>query len=123
MPTDKLIRKPKEAEILSAIIYVLDVYFKLGHLDYHRISTTGIPTQSGKFRPNKAKGFPDLLVWLVNGIDLYVEVKSETGVLSESQLKFQERAKKMKRHYIVVRSVEDFTNWLQLYLWQKNPVT
>lgn len=95
----------------------------MGLLDYHRISTTGIPKGNGRFRPNPAAGFPDLLIWIYDGPDLYVELKSKNGVFSKSQIEFKQRAEKAGRFYLSARSSTDLSIILGKMLGQKNPVT
>lgn len=53
-------------------------------------------------------GVSDLKIEGVFGRVLSVEVKTETGVQSESQIKMEARVKELKGRYIVVRSLLDF---------------
>lgn len=115
--------KPKEKHVLSSCLSLLDVYKKLGALDFFRMSTTGIPTIGGGFRKNTAAGFPDILVWINNGPELYVEVKSRTGQLSPTQREFKSRAEAMGRIYVVVRSCSELSRVLTQCLGKKDAVT
>lgn len=115
--------KAKEKDVLSACKALLDVYKRLGAIDYFRISTTGIPKPGGGFRPNEAAGFPDILIWINGGPDLYVEVKSRSGQLSPIQKVFKSRAEAMGRIYVVIRTASELSDLLSNALRKKNPVT
>lgn len=115
--------KPKEKDVLSACKSLLDVYKKLGALDFFRISTTGIPKANGGFRPNEAAGFPDILIWINNGPELYVEIKSRLGQLSPNQKEFKARAEAMGRIYVVVRSASELSLLISNALRKKDSVT
>lgn len=117
------ILKPKEKHVLAACLSLLDVYKKLDALDFFRMSTTGIPTIGGGFRKNTAAGFPDILVWINNGPELYVEVKSRTGQLSPTQKEFKARAEAMGRIYVVVRSSSELSRLIVQSLGKKDSVS
>lgn len=114
--------KPKEKDVLSACKSLLQIYKGMGLLDYHRISTTGIPKAGGGFRPNPAAGFPDLLIWIYDGPDLYVELKAKNGKASESQIEFKRRAEEAGRFYFIVRSSTDLSIILGKILGKKDPI-
>ncbi len=52
-------------------------------------------------------GVSDLIVVLPNKI-LFIEVKTEKGIQSESQLKFEKKICELNQKYIVVRSLSEF---------------
>ena len=123
MPINASALKPKEKHVLSSCVALLEVYKRLGALDFFRVSTTGIPTKEGGFRKNSAAGFPDILVWIQDGPELYVEVKSRTGQLSPLQKEFKRRAEAMGRIYVVIRSSGELSKLLERALRKKNPVS
>lgn len=114
--------KKRERDVLSECKALLDVYKNMGLLDYHRISTTGIPKIGGGFRPNPMKGFSDTIIWILNGPDLYVEIKRPGEKPSEAQLIFKSRAEKMGRVYVVVRSSVELSDLLNDVLRKKNTI-
>ena len=123
MPINASALKPKEKHVLSSCVALLEIYKRLGALDFFRINTTGIPTKEGGFRKNSAAGFPDILVWVQDGPELYVEVKSRTGQLSPHQKEFKRRAEAMGRIYVVIRSSSELSRVLTQCLGKKDPVS
>lgn len=111
--------KIKERDILTQVTYLLNILQARGELMFVRVNVSGIITDGprGKtFRSNASmKGFPDLLLFLRGGKTLCVELKSPTGTLTESQVRFQERINRVGHQYYVVRSYEYLRNVLDKY--------
>lgn len=61
-------------------------------------------------------GAPDLLVFLPAGKLICLEVKTETGKQSDSQIAFEQKLSDLGFDYFVVRSVEDVKNILDKFL-------
>ena len=53
-------------------------------------------------------GVADLTIKLPNSIFIDVEVKTQVGKQSNSQIEYEQRIKKLNGNYIVVRSLEEF---------------
>ena len=60
-------------------------------------------------------GASDLIVLFPNRA-IFCEVKTPTGVQSESQKDFQEQVEKLGFEYILVRSLDDFKRLINKYL-------
>ena len=58
-------------------------------------------------------GTADLVVWFPGRVIGYLEVKTETGQLSENQRRFKRRCEENGVFYAVVRSVEDVQQILE----------
>ena len=63
---------------------------------------TGLPT-----------GFSDLLILMDGGKAVFCEVKTQTGRLSEDQLRFKEIVEDRGFSYVVARSLEGFLNFYE----------
>ena len=61
-------------------------------------------------------GIPDMQIILENGRVVWVEVKTEKGVLSAVQKLVMQDIEDLGHHYLVVRSLEDFKNQIKKYL-------
>ena len=96
----------KESEIQRAICEYL---YAKGYM-FTRVNN--IPVFDPRSRRYRAmpkytlKGFPDILV-LKDGNTIGIEVKSETGKLSQDQKDFKEMWEKNGGAYIVARSIGD----------------
>lgn len=62
------------------------------------------------------EGVSDLIIHLPNGKCVMVEVKNETGKQSETQKKIEVKMKAMNGNYILVRSLEDFKEQMNVFL-------
>lgn len=56
-------------------------------------------------------GASDLVVVLPNSI-FFVELKTEIGIQSDPQIDFEERIIKLGFEYIIIKSLEQFKQWL-----------
>jgi hypothetical protein len=86
----------------------------LVHIANERMTT---PQHANKLKAmGVIAGTPDLLLtW--NGGYQWIEVKTETGVLSPKQKAFAERAEKVANHRVVlVRTLDQFANLLEMLL-------
>lgn len=61
-------------------------------------------------------GISDLIIHLPKGRCVMVEVKNDKGVQSEAQKRIESKIKKIGGNYILVRSLEDFKQQIQIYL-------
>jgi VRR-NUC domain len=119
-PVKKLALSIPEKAVLKSCKQTLDYYRAMRKLDYFRITTTGKPVPGGRFAPNPDQaGFPDLLIWLCNGIDLYVEVKRPGGQLSDKQQAFKVRAESFGKKFFLVESSTQLQRLLELYLSER----
>jgi hypothetical protein len=59
-------------------------------------------------------GTADLVVWFPGRVIGYLEVKTETGQLSENQRRFKKRCEENGVFYAVVRSVQDVQEILKV---------
>lgn len=57
------------------------------------------------------RGFPDLTA-LKDGVTLYIEIKTQTGVQSAYQIEFEKICKAHGGTYILARSVDDIKPYL-----------
>jgi hypothetical protein len=53
-------------------------------------------------------GVSDLIVLKPNGETIFVEIKTDVGIQSPVQIKFQRKVEELGFKYFVVRSLEDF---------------
>ena len=60
-----------------------------------------------RFQTGLPNGFPDLIVICPNGRVIFMELKTEKGVLRDDQKQMHEFLSKMGQHVCVCRSVED----------------
>lgn len=58
------------------------------------------------------QGSPDLVL-VVPEIIVFIEMKTETGVLQECQKEFRRKALERGHMYIIIRRFEDFTNTIR----------
>jgi hypothetical protein len=58
-------------------------------------------------------GTSDLVLLLNNGVTIFVEVKTETGVQSDSQILFQNKVNSLGYQYYIVRSINDMIDLIE----------
>lgn len=61
------------------------------------------------------KGFPDLSIFLNNGIVLFVELKSNGVNLNEHQIKFKEKIINLGYHHFVINSLKELKKLIICY--------
>lgn len=61
-------------------------------------------------------GISDLIIHGKNGRCIMVEVKNSTGVQSEAQRKIQSKLENLNGIYLLVRSLEDFKEKINIHL-------
>lgn len=108
-----------EKTIQSAIQEFLELQEELGLLVYQKNNTGAVrinrPGAKSSFMRFGKKGSPDFLVWRVNDNfynaecleTLFIEVKTDVGVQSDEQRKFQQKVEKLGGNYYIVRSLDD----------------
>lgn len=108
-----------EKTIQSAIQEFLELQEELGLLVYQKNNTGAVridrPNKKSSFLKFGKKGSPDFLVWqrcddFFDGDylkTLFIEVKTDVGVQSDEQRKFQQKVEKLGGNYYVVRSLDD----------------
>lgn len=64
-------------------------------------------------------GASDLVVILPNGELIFVEVKTETGKQSDKQIDFEQRVKTLGYEYKLIKSLEEFKQWITLKYQKK----
>jgi len=105
----------KEKQILSDIKKFLKLMEASGRLTFTRIHCMPIIYGQGvsrKFIPNRDMvGFADLEVVAKGGIG-YIEVKSESGRLTEAQKVFRDRVTPHGAKHCVARSIGDVVTFL-----------
>lgn len=121
MPKTKLNtnNKRKESDIKKAILSFLKTRNNCFAWVNH---TTGIPNGHGGFRKNFSAGISDIC-GIYKSYPFALEVKTETGVLSDKQKTFLFNFKKAGGFAEVARSVEDaliVLNTIDNYLKTKN---
>lgn len=109
----------READVLTASRQLLDLLQTAGHLFYLRLHVMPIMRGSPMgsiFSKNKdMQGAPDLLVFLKAGPALFLECKSPTGQLTDSQKAFKAKVERIGGIYRVIRNVEELTEILATY--------
>ena len=58
-------------------------------------------------------GVSDLIVILPNGKLIFVEIKTDTGKMSEKQIEFKQRVEELGYEYWLIRNIEEFKLCLQ----------
>ena len=58
-------------------------------------------------------GVSDLIVILPNGKLIFVEIKTDTGKMSEKQIDFQQRVEALGFEYLLIRSLDEFKLCIQ----------
>jgi hypothetical protein len=64
---------------------------------------------------NPNRGMADILV-IIGQENLWIEVKSELGILSEYQREFKKRVERENNHFIVAKSVEQVAEYIATIL-------
>lgn len=59
-------------------------------------------------------GVADIVVVFKTGLTVFFEVKTETGVQSESQKQFENTVKKLGFDYYIVRNLEQFQQYVEI---------
>jgi hypothetical protein len=71
--------------------------------------------RAGKLRvPNPNKGIPDLMGMARNGRAWFMELKSQTGILSDDQVNFRLRIQKTQGLWFLIRSIDDLISALKI---------
>lgn len=60
-------------------------------------------------------GAPDICIFLKNGVTLWVEVKSNKGILSKAQKEFHATLQNLEHNIFVARSIFDVEKILKVY--------
>lgn len=94
----------KETDIQRSI---LD-YLKLKRVCHWRNNSGAMKTDRGGFYRFGTPGSPDIFV-LQNGTIFGIEVKTETGRLSDTQIAFRDTFEANGGHYIIARSIDDLS--------------
>lgn len=100
--------KEKESDIVRAICDYL-AYKKHFFWRSNNIPVFD-PGKQGGFRSmpkHSLKGIPDIIIILKGGKVVFLEVKTATGVLSDSQKDFQAKCISVGAKYVVVRNLEN----------------
>lgn len=101
--------KAKESHIQKAIMQWLRAHkIRVERMNSGAMSSN-ILGQKERFLRFGFVGMPDLMVFLKDGTGriLFIEVKSETGRLSEAQKAFEAECKDLLIPHLVARSIED----------------
>lgn len=116
--------KITEGEIKKACCDYLQILKNQGKLMFLRNNTLAVQTKSGHYVKNGTKGSPDILVWMI-GKDIQgnydddcvvvtkylrsiaIETKSDIGIQSKDQIKWQADFEKIGGEYYIVRSLDD----------------
>lgn len=104
-----------EAALIKAIKDVLEIFQAKGSLYYARLSTTGIPTREGGFRPNSSRGLPDFMIWLPAGTWIGIEAKAPGGKLSEGQKTFALNMAKLGHEHHIIREIDELIHVLRTW--------
>lgn len=110
--------KIKESEIQKVILEHLQIQENMGKLMFQRSNSLNVATKDGHYIKTGKKGSPDILVWvneIFTGEDFYLEyvktialeVKSESGKLSDNQKEWKEKFENMNGEYYIVRDLDD----------------
>lgn len=84
-----------------------------GKLVYVRQNTGALPTAKGGFIRFGKVGGPDLMIYLPDGKCLHLEVKNESGKMSDGQKLYKARIEKLGHRYEVARSLEEVQELLK----------
>jgi|SRR6185503_1236424 len=106
-----------EAEIQKEILDYLTNH----NICHFRINTQGIKhTLKNKsfYKKNPNKGMADILVLMDDG-NIWIEVKTEKGKLSEEQEVFRDVVERRNNHYLVARSLENVENYMN-YIYTRH---
>ena len=97
--------KQKESELVRAICD----YLSLRKYFFWRSNNTPIYDPVGKkFRAMPKytmRGIPDVIILKEGGVAVFLEAKTEKGVLSPFQKDFQEKCNQLKANYHIIKDV------------------
>ena len=100
-------KKPTESQLEFAICQAITAQ---GHyvvkLKDQAQAINGVYRKGSSFQ---VRGISDLVVYLPNGIALWMEIKTEKGKQSEYQIAFQRKIESLGHKYVLVRSVNEAT--------------
>jgi len=110
--------KIKESDIQRVILDYLQVQENMGKLMFQRSNSLNVATKDRHYIKTGKKGSPDILVWVREifcppdycveyAKTIALEVKSETGELSDTQKIWRDKFEKLGGEYHVVRNLED----------------
>jgi len=91
---------------------ILDYIRRLGFYAWKNNNTGIFDPKRKVFRTVETKGVSDIIA-IKNSLVLFIEVKTEKGVQSDSQKEFQAEIEKHGGIYILARSIEDVSEWLK----------
>jgi len=104
-----------EAKIQQDIVkYYNNTYCLAHHSPRGLIMSIPNEGKGELIRTGLLPGASDLIVFLPFGGIFFVEVKTPTGKQSDKQKDFEARIKKLGYEYILVRSLEDFKEQLEV---------
>lgn len=110
----KIMKETTEAKIQQDIVLWYNNNYCLNHHNPRGLifsvpndSINAIETKR-KVNTGLLKGVSDLIVITPNGKILFIEIKTEKGIQSESQKDFEQRIKALGYEYHVIRSLHQF---------------
>jgi hypothetical protein len=99
-----------ETHLQTQIMNYLRLLQNRGYLYFYRIYNGPKIHTIGKkniYTKNPCPGLPDLIIDPINHPEMWVELKTATGRLSEDQLKIQKQREKAGKIYLIWRSLEE----------------
>lgn len=108
----------KEISLQQAVINYLTLQGNLGRCLFLRNNTfcgaiTRRDGSRGYIKNATIKGAPDIMLFLPKGNTIFLELKSDTGKLSQAQKEFAVRAEALGFNYQVIRSLDDITAYFE----------
>lgn len=98
--------KRTEAMIQKACLDWLRLFKKNNDIVFFRANSGAFKTAQGRYVKTGTPGLSDICV-IFNGTFYGVEVKTETGKMSQSQKKFKQDVEAAGGKYVLCRSVSD----------------
>jgi len=91
----------------------LDLLTRFGYFCY-KINNVGIyKKSSGSYIPAQTKGIADIVCHPGHGRTIYIEVKSEIGRQTESQIEFQKNCERVDIEYWIIRDLDTLIKKIQ----------
>jgi len=104
----------KESKLLRQCMSILWRKEKQNLLSYYRCNNI-IAHIEGKIKKIGRKGFPDLSIFLKNNKTIFIELKSNKGILTKEQKKIKLKLKKLGYEYYIINSSNQLLQILEYH--------